>query len=230
MNKYMIKELGDTPGTYLELRILMYVECEKKMNIITDILNFLNLNSFITNLTMLYYINEETQIRAENMPEKQGVSSLSIDLRDNKMRFKFWDGSKNFWAYHREDLYNCLIEGREDFMALSEKCEPISNAIFNMEKKYDRDILHVDYKYYPEDTDLDILYHVVFSSYIKEHKMENRMLEDINKEISLIGKDVLKDIKFKIDYSFDEHHCSPCEEARRKRENESKKNKEQNKQ
>lgn len=227
MNKYTIKELDDKSCTYLELRILMYIECEKKMNIITDVLNFLNYNSFFTNLTTFYYINDENQIRSENFPERQGVSSLSMDLRDDKIRFKFWDGSKIFWAYHREDLYACMLEGREEFMSLSDKCAPVTDAIFTIKNKFDRDILHVSYKYYPDNTDLDILYHVKFSEYIKEHKMENRMLEDINNEISLLGEDVLNNIKFRIDYSFDEHHCSPCEEARKKREAEQ--NKENNK-
>ena len=218
MNKYTIKELGRESCTYLELRILMYVECDKKMKLITDILNFLNYNSFITDLTTFYYIDEEARIRSENYPEKQGVSSLSIDLRDDKVRFKFWDGSKNFWAYHREDLYNCMLEGREEFMRLSDRCEPITSAIYAMKNKYDRDILHVSYKYYPEDSDLDILYNVKFSEYIKEHKMENRMLQDINDEISLAGEDVLNNIKFRIEYSFEEKGCTPCEEARKKRE------------
>lgn len=218
MNKYVIKEIGDKSCTYLELRILMYVECDKKMNLITDILNFLNYNAFITNLTVFYYINEETQIRSENYPEIQGVSSLSIDLRDDKVRFKFWDGSKNFWAYHREDLYNCMLEGREEFMSLYNKCEPITNVIFEMKNKYNRDILHVSYKYYPDDSDLDILYNIKFSQYIKDHNMENRMLQDINNEISLLGSDILNNIKFRIEYNFEEHGCSPCEEARRKRE------------
>ena len=227
MNKYKIKELGDNSFTYLELRILMYVECEKKMKVVTDILNFLNYNGFITNLTTFFYMGGDMRIRSENYPEKMGVSSLSIDLRDDKIRFKFWDGAKNFWAYHREDLYECMLEGREDFMKLSDKYEPITSAIFNMKNKYDRDILHVGYKYYPENSNLDILYNVEFSQYIKEHKMENRMLQDINDEISLIGEDYLKDVSFKIEYSFKESGCSPCEEARRKREQNKKDNKEE---
>ena len=71
MNKYYINELN-TEATYLELRILTYVECEKKITIITKILNFLNSHNFLTNLTMLYH----TAMRSENLLERQDTTSL----------------------------------------------------------------------------------------------------------------------------------------------------------
>ena len=83
-NKYFINELG-IEATYLELRIFSYLECEEKIKKITEILNFLNSHGFITNLTMLYH----SMMRAENMIEHQGVPSLTIDLRDEKFRFKY---------------------------------------------------------------------------------------------------------------------------------------------
>ena len=153
MNKYYINELN-TEATYLELRILTYVECEKKITIITKILNFLNSHNFLTNLTMLYH----TAMRSENLLERQDTTSLSIDMRDEKFRFKYWDGSKTYWAYHLNDLFDILIEGREEYRQLVEKYNDVTVALLSAKQKHP-EIDNITYNYYPSD-DIDIQYDI----------------------------------------------------------------------
>lgn len=207
MNKYHIKELG-RDCTYIELRIFSYIECEEKIRKLTEIFNFLNFHDFLVNLTMLYH----KEMRAENMIERQDVASLTIDLRDDKFRFKFWDGAKTYWTYHTDDLFNILIEGRREFIALSEKYSPVTKALSDFKDKNDV-IFGLSYKYFPTDG-IDIRYDILFDQSLKENHGEDQYLKQIYDEIDSLG---LKDISIDIDYGF-QAHCSPCEEARKRRE------------
>ena len=169
MNKYYINELN-TEATYLELRILTYVECEKKITIITKILNFLNSHNFLTNLTMLYH----TAMRSENLLERQDTTSLSIDMRDEKFRFKYWDGSKTYWAYHLNDLFDILIEGREEYRQLVEKYNDVTVALLSVKQKHP-EIDNIIYNYYPSD-DIDIQYDIQFVSDMKGNSAQIDMI------------------------------------------------------
>lgn len=217
MNKYYIQEL-QRDCTYIELRIFSYIECEEKIKKLTEIFNFLNFHDFLVNLTMLYH----EEMRSENMIEHQGVSSLTIDLRDNKFRFKYWDGAKTYWTYHVDDLFNVLIKGRKEFFALSEKYQPITDALFDFKEQHNV-IFGLTYKFFPSDG-IDIRYDFVFDSALQDSHGEDYYLKKI---YDLIDSLDLHDIRIDIDYSF-KAHCSPCEEARRRREANEKFNKENN--
>lgn len=211
MNKYYIKELK-REVTYIELRILTYVECEEKIEKITKILNFLNSNNFLTDLTMLYH----SAIRSENLVEHQDMPSLSIDMRDEKFRFKYFDGSKTYWVYHLEDLFNVLVEGREEYSQLIEKYDQITKKMFNIKDKYIDEINRITYQYYPSDV-IDIRYDIQFTK-----KMENNQAQTdaILKEIfTYIPQN--ENLKIDIDYSFHKP-CKPCQKRREKQNEQNK--------
>ena len=207
--KYQINELG-TEATYIELRIFTYIECEEKINIITKILNFFNNHDFVTNLTMLYHVN----MRAENMVEKQNCASLTLDMRDEKFRFKYWDGSKTYWAYHIKDLFDILLEGRNKHSELVEKYKKLTIYIFEFKEQYKDAINRLTYKYYPSD-DVDILYEIQFDTDMKEQQAKTDMiLKELYEKIS---KYISDDMKIDIDYTF-KTKCIPCQKAKERRE------------
>lgn len=209
MNKYYINELN-TEATYLELRILTYVECEEKITIITQILNFLNSHNFLTNLTMLYH----TAMRSENLFERQDVASLTIDMRDEKFRFKYWDGSKTYWSYHLNDLFNILVEGRKEYRQLVEKYNDVTVALLAVKQKHSDAIDTIVYNYYPSD-DVDIQYDIQF---VNDMKGNSAQIDMILKEMfDYIPKN--EDFKIDIIYSF-KHKCIPCQK-KKEQENES---------
>lgn len=193
--------------THLELRILTYLECEEKMKIISRIINFLHENNFSIDLGMVYY----NVLRAENIPEQQDVASLTIDMRDEKFRFKFWDGSKIYWTYHLEDLFNTLIDGRKEFLTLVEKYRPITNLLFALENK---NIKNIRYQYYPSDN-TDIIYSITFVKEAETKNVANFIIKDIFEQINSLN---IEDLKMDIDYSF-EKECIPCQK-RKEKENE----------
>jgi len=205
MNKNFIKELN-RETTYLEFRILTYLECEEKMKIVTHILNFLKHHDFLVNLSIVYY----NALRAENIPEHQDVPSLTLDMRDDKFRFKYWDGSKIFWTYHLEDLADVLIQGREDFTALIDKYQPITNILFK-NKDENENIKFIRYKYYPMP-EVDIEYEIQFFYDVKDTGMADLIMKDIFKQINDLNID---NLAMNIDYSF-ESKCLPCQKAKEK--------------
>lgn len=202
----MINKLKDF--TYIELRILTYMDCEEKIEIITKILNFLNSHDFLNNLTMLYH----TAMRSENLIERQDISSLTLDMRDEKFRFKYWDGSKVYWTYHTQDLFNVLVEGRKEYNELMSKYSQITKSLFNLKDKYHGEIINITYKYYPSD-DVEIRYDIQFSKKMESQQAQTDM---ILKEIfDYIPQN--ENLKLDIDYSF-KKQCIPCQK-RQEREN-----------
>lgn len=204
MNKYYINELN-AEATYLELRILTYVECEEKISIITKILNFLNSHNFLSNLTMLYH----TAMRSENLFERQDSASLSIDMRDEKFRFKYWDGSKTYWAYHLNDLFDILVEGRKEYKQLVEKYNDVTMTLLNAKQKYS-EIDNITYTYYPSDN-VDIQYNIQFVNDIKGNSAQIDMI--LKEMFDYIPKN--ENLKIDIIYSF-KRPCIPCQKKREK--------------
>lgn len=212
MNSYYIKE-RNMNMTYIELRFLMEVECELKSEKITEILNFLNNNGFINHLTIFYIDN----LRAENIPERDNVMSLTIDMRNDKLRFKFWNGAATMWLFHTQDLFDALDTGREKFSELYDKYEPITEILLDFKKRWSTSIHRISYKY-NVDVDTEVLYHIVFTEEVKKTYYANKILYKINKEIEMLGKDITEGLKFNIEHSYQEIGCAPCEARRRERE------------
>lgn len=205
MNKNFIKELN-RETTYLEFRILTYLECEEKMKVITHVLNFLKNNDFLVNLSIVYY----NALRAENIPEHQDIPSLTLDMRDDKFRFKYWDGSKVFWTYHLKDLKDVLIQGRKDFSELINKYRLVTDLLFKIRDEND-DIKFVRYEYYPT-SDIDIKYEIQFFKDAEDTNIPDLIMKEIFKEVNSLQND---DFKMDIDYSF-EKKCLPCQKAKEK--------------
>lgn len=214
MEKYFIKEYN-TDMTLIELRICMFLCCQERIDKITEIMNYLNSNNFLVNLTMLY----SDKIRAENIDEINDIPSLTIDTRDDKFRFKYWNGAEVFWAFHTQDLFELLISGRSNFEDLVHKYKPITDVIVSVQQEYHNSIRSVTYTYYPDD-EIEIIYHLRFSRVVEDQKIENKFIKKIYDEINLLDIDGLADdMKFSIDFDFqDISGCYACEESKIERE------------
>lgn len=211
MNSYYIKE-RDRNMTYIELRFLTEIECDLKEQKIQDILLFLNKHGFLNCLTIV-----NTNIRAEDIIEQEDIMSLTIDARNDKMRFKFWNGSTIFWLFHTQDLFDVLNTGREKFTKLYDKYEKLTELILNFKKRWGVSIDSVSYKYYP-DSDIEVVYDIVFAEVVKNDDY-NKILNKLMQEIYFTFKgDEADNLKFNITHSFKSVGCTPCEQARRERE------------
>lgn len=208
MNKYFIKEYA-IEMTLIELRICLLLDCKGRIDKITEILNYLNTNGFLTNLVLMY---DET-IRAENIDERPDVASLTIDARDDKLRFKYYNGSEVLWFFHTQDLFEALISKRDDYEKLVDKYRPVTAILLDMQSDFKTSIKRISYRYYP-DMDNEIAYDLLFSSEIKEQGLEAKLLTEINDR--LWGLDD-KDLQFTINFDFDDKKCTVCEEARNER-------------
>lgn len=208
MYSYFIHE-RNMDMTYLELRLLLYIDCDLKYKKITEILNFLNHNGFINNLIMLYSEN----MRAENILEREDTMSLTIDMRDDKLRFKFWNGASTMWLFHIQDLFDALSTGRENFSTLYDKYEPVTNILLDFKKRWSTSIYRISYNYSPE-SDVEVLYNIIFSNEVKNTNYASKILSKINKEIIALGEDVTKNLNFDIKYDYQKTGCLPCQKAK----------------
>lgn len=212
MNKYYIKEYG-SEITYIELRLLIYIDCEKKYEKINEILNFLKTHGFLVDLTMIY-----PEIGAEVINEREEKMSLTIDApNEDRMRFKFWNGASTMWLFHTSDLFDSISMGREKSAEVYDKYEPVTEVLFDFKKKWSTSIYDISYKY-PSDSDVDVIYNIVFTEEIKKNNSFDVLLKKINKSIFMLGDDIIKELNFKIEHSFHETGCSPCEQAKKERE------------
>lgn len=197
--------------TYIELRILTDIDCEPKYGKIHELLAFFAEENFLAHLT--YYLHDGPT--AEDFTETQNKMSLTIDMLKERMRFKFWNGATAQYLYHISDLFYALKTGRENFTELYDKYEPVTEALFDFAHKWKNSIYNVSYKY--DDDDFDIIYKITFTNDVKERDYATIMLSKINKAISDLGEEITNDLNFKLIHDF-KSGCSPCEEARRRRE------------
>ena len=72
------------------------------------------------------------------------------------------------------------------------------------------------------------MYHIVFFEEVKKVKYTNHLLKKINDEILMLGKEYTDTLNFKIEHSFRNTGCTPCEQARKEREENERKNKANN--
>lgn len=214
MKSYFIEE-KDAEMTYIELRLLLMIDCDLKYDKITEILNYLNNHRFIIDLTTLS-INS---IPPEQFLEKENVMSLTIDMLNNKLRFKFWNGASTQWLYHLDDLFNALNMGRQEFSDLYDKYQPLTEILYDFANRWKTSVHRISYRYYPVDDDtVDVVYHFVFTQDVEDANYAGKLLKKINDEIIGLGNDITNDLKFKIEHSFQSSGCTPCEKARKERE------------
>lgn len=192
--------------SYIELRLLLNIDCEEKYRNIAKILNFLNINGFITHLTMLYAEN----INIEDVFEYNDVMSLSIYMIDNKMRFKFWNGITTMWFSHTQDLFDELNMRRDKNALLYDKYEPITSILLDFKKKWTTFIQRISYQYHP-DASIELTYNIVFL----DDAHVDKILNKINKQISALDTNVIEDLSFDIQTSYVSSKCIPCEERRK---------------
>lgn len=194
---------------YIELRLLLSLDCEKKYQIISKVLNFLNIHGFITHLTMLY--SDDVDIK--DVFEYNDVMSVSIYTIDNKIKFKFWNGITTMWFSHTQDLFDELETGREKNTLLYDKYEPITEILLDFKKKWTTFIHRISYQYHPNAT-TELTYNIIFldDTYVDE------ILAKINKQISTLDTQITQDLNFDIQVSYTSSRCAPCEERRKHEE------------
>ena len=141
--------------------------------------------------------------------------SLTIDIVNDKLRFKFWNGISVQWFYHIDDVINALKTGREQFSDLYDKYEPVTEVLLDFAHRWKNSIYNISYKYQKED--FDIVYYILFTEDVKEREYTNIMLGKINNEIINLGENITKDLKFKLEYDYKTSTCIPCEKAKQER-------------
>ncbi len=197
---------------YIELRLLTYLDCELKHEKIARILRYFNTNNFVNNLTIF----QPEGGNSELLFEVDDKMSLTIDEINDKLRFKLWNGSTVFWLYHVDDLLDVLETRRDEFTELYDKYEPITQILLDFKTKWKTSINHISYDYTSND-DVDLVYYIEFTKDVEEINYASNLLRKIDNEISLLGEDIIKDLNFRIEHSF-EKPCTPCEQARMERE------------
>lgn len=156
----------------------------------------------------MYY----NRLRAENIPEQKNTPSLTIDLRDDKFRFKYFDGAKTYWTYHTQDLFDVLISGREEFSLLVDKYQPITDLLFRIKNENDN-IKFVRYEYYPK-ANIDIQYEIQFFEDAKDTNIADMTMKEIFKQIDDLD---LEELQMDLFYTFAEK-CLPCQKAKEKQQ------------
>lgn len=220
MRTYYIEE-RKMEMTYIELRLLTYIECEQKNEKISHILEYLNVHGFLVNLTIFRC----EDISSEQIYEKEDVMSLTIDMRGDKLRFKFWNGASSLYLYHINDLFQALDTGRNRFSEIYDKYEPVTDVLFDFQNRWKTSIYHISYQYSDSD-DVELIYHIIFNEEVKNTKYDSILLKKINDEVATLDGDVIKDLKFEIKHSFRTSGCLPCQKAQKEREKLERENKE----
>lgn len=198
----MIKEI--------DLRILTFIECETKMKKITEILNFFNTHNIKANLSMLYD-SEISKIRAENLLEYKEMPSLTIDLRDGLLRFKYWNGLTIYWTYHIDDLFKSINKANTEYSKIYDKYSPITQKLMNW-KDQNEEIRSIRYEYYPQEK-VDVGYTIYFDSDMKN----NPKVDILMKEAFELFNNIYDDLSMTLDYAF-KSKCSACEKRRKNEE------------
>lgn len=209
MNPTIVNFL-DKKMNFIELRILTYIDCDEKIKKITNILNFFNNNNFLPRLTTLY---KDGAVRAENVDEFKNIPSLSIDFKDGKFRFKYWNGATTEWYYHLDNLFRAMEDGKQNFQQLFDKYLDVTKICFELHSEYKDDVNNITYEYYPEGRECDILYHFTF--YSDSSGIDGIIMQQLNQRLKKLGD--ISDLKFEIDHSFKDK-CLACEKARKERE------------
>lgn len=195
---------------YIEIRLLLFIDCDLKYKKIGQILKFLNNNNFINHLSMI----DAENIKSEEILEKKDIMSLTIDMRQDKMRFKFWNGASTMWLFHVQDVFDALDTGREKFSVLYDKYEPLTTLLYDFQKRWSTSVYRISYQY-SDDSEEEVVYNIVFTQDVKDTNFAAKILEKINKEIIMLGKDITDGLNFKIIHSYEKVGCAPCEEAKR---------------
>ena len=219
MRTYYIEE-RKMEMTYIDVRLLLEIDCELKENKINEILNYFQYRGFLANISVI-----NSRQKAEDYIEREDIMSLTIDVINDKMRFKFWNGASIFWLFHVSDVIDVLDTGRDLFTQIYDKYEPVTEVLFDFKNRWRTSIHHISYKYYPNE-EIELIYHIVFTEEVQNVKFASKLLDKINKEIIMLGGDVTKDLRFKIEHSFKTSGCLPCQKAKEEREKNEKENKE----
>lgn len=198
---------------YIELRICLLLDCEEKYKKITKIIDWLHENNYCTDLRLLY----TQEIRSENIDEKISIPSISIDSRDNYLRFKYFDGEDVYWVYHTKDLLNLIQDKENNISKKIQKYQFMINILNDLQKKFSEDFISLSYDFPIEDEE-----EILFMLYLKEipgMDIFKIILDLFFKEFYMCEESKQDDLKFIIKHKIvEEKKCTACEEARKRKE------------
>lgn len=215
MNTYFINELGHEM-TYIEIRFCLSLNCPKRFDKIAGILEFLNRNHFLCNITFFY----DESIAADSFQERNDVASLTIDINNGKMRFKYWNGAETLWTYDSQDLSHSLMSGREKYAQIYAKYYPIIHVLQDVEHNFSTSIRRITYTYYPKNNNIEMQYFITFSKEVQESQTTKELMDIITEKINALGHDVIDTLKFDIEVKFDNSKCIPCQKKKQELINE----------
>lgn len=199
---------------YIELRLCLLLDCEVKYKKITEIIDYLHENQYCIDLRLLYADN----MRTENLDEKVSIPSISIDMRDEYLRFKYFDGQDIYWTYHTQDLFNLINENQHTIQELLNKYQFIIDILNDLQKKFSEDFIGLSYDFPPhDDEEIFIMLHL--------HPIEGMdifkfILDLFFKEFNMHKEAQQDDLKFVIKHKLveDKKKCTACEKAKKERE------------
>ena len=88
-----------------------------------------------------------------------------------------------------------------------------SSILLDFKKRWSTSIYRISYNYSPE-SDVEVLYNIIFSNEVKNTNYASKILSKINKEIIALGEDVTKNLNFDIKYDYQKTGCLPCQKAK----------------
>lgn len=190
----------------IELRILTFLECELKNDKIQEILNFFE--RYDTEVLLKVVKHSYGASDPLNIPECADTPSLTIDLKNDTLRFKYWNGFKTYWTYHIKDLFESIEDGNKEYEELFNKYNLVGNFIWDWTQQYSNEIYDVRYKYYPED-DIDIAYKIIFDSSMENSPKVGILMDELFKLIT----DKFSDLKMTLTHRI-KMRCDACEKNR----------------
>ncbi len=198
---------------YIELRLCLLLDCEVKYKKITKIIDYLHENKYCIDLRLLYADN----MRIENLDEKVSIPSVSIDMRDGYLRFKYFNGQDIYWTYHTKDLFDLINENQHAIQDLLDKYQFIIDILNDLRKKFSEDFVGLSYDFPPhDDEEIFIMLHL--------HAIEGMdifkfILDLFFKEFNMHKEAQQDDLKFVIKHKIvEDKKCSACEKAKKERE------------
>ena len=189
MGIYYINEYSDEMSL-IELRLGGIKDCELYVQKVTEILDFLRFHGFMAHLTVLF----DDDKSAEDFLEFTDIPSLTIEICDGKFRFKYWNGKETIWTFHINDLFDALLNKRQEYVVLYTRYGAVTDIIMDAKNNFRTCIRRISYRYAVSE-DVDIEYLIVFTP--SAEGMHEKILQQIHNRINDLN---MLDLKYIINY------------------------------
>ena len=209
MGIYYINEYSDEMSL-IELRLGGIKDCELYVQKITEILDFLRFHGFMAHLTVLF----DDDKSAEDFLEFTDIPSLTIEICDGKFRFKYWNGKETIWTFHINDLFDALLNKRQEYVVLYTRYGAVTDIVMDAKNNFRTCIRRISYRYAVSE-DIDIEYLIVFAA--SAEGMHEKILQQIHNRINDLN---MLDLKYIINFDFETDECLPCQKKKQENKDE----------